>query len=223
MKTGRPANVGIIRLKYVFVACALLLVTVSKPIQAAQYQYDYYSNFFSGTGTYTVTDPDGSPQTLPSLFDGFIDASIYSPVLLGGGSGLPAGATVNIAFYTLGPGRSPELQQTLSYPSTGQPDDSLVFSIGAVDGSGLPLEWNIAINSLPLSPSPAQFSGSIFISTHLDGIMATFEGNSYDGSIANSPGLWQVTVVPEADGRLMLLTGLGLIGLMLHKRTSGRS
>jgi hypothetical protein len=204
-------------------ACAIWLALLPSAAQA-EYKYVYTSQPIPVTWTALFDD------TLPpSVIDTTLTAVIFSPTLLVAGSGLTSGLS-----FTLKQSAPFSFEETLVYPypyepvssSCGpgtpcHPFDDGVFSIGAVDAAGLPTQWNVGINFAFQAPTGRSYSRNFLTSTNLDSISGGYEGFSQiEGSLANSPGSWTVSAVPEPESYAMLFAGLGLIGFAVRRRKS---
>jgi len=218
-------------LKYCLGSVAVVLAMLSAQAHA-DYKYEYTSNVFSVTEHDIVADDNGSYYDAYVTNDAFIGLVAYSPTLLAGGYSLSGGLSFSLTRYDLASGGTPLTAQTLQYPlpfsdpnsapgSPGNPNNVAMFNIGAVNGAGVPVDWNISIAFSYSALTARVLSRNIITSTNQDGVFGGYEGfASYAGSIAGTSGTWSVSAVPEAETYAMLLAGLGLIGMFIRKKYS---
>lgn len=191
--------------------------------------YLYTGNFFPVTDQSQVIDGTGHVQTVTTVTSSQIRAEIDTPVALQSGSTFGAGTTLSLSRYDLVDG-APSLVQTLiaPYPFSG-PDDPLdtpanplqtvTFSVGAVDGAGLPTDWSFGISQSAHLPTGRQLAASYATATAQDSIVGGYEGfDAYAGALDGRPGSWSVSVVPEPATAALLLAGLGVVVAALRRR-----
>lgn len=199
----------------------------------ADVEYTYTGNVFPLTDQSMVQDDLGHYRLVTTVIPSFVTAVIDSPVALQAGATMGPGLSFTLSRYgVLGDGTH-ALMQTLytPYPFSGPfdpPDTSanplqdVTFSIGAVNGAGLPTAWNLSIAQSFAAPTGRRLSMNYATSTSLDSISGGYEGfDSYAGALAGQPGTWRVSVVPEVGITPLLLAGLGAMGMVLRRR--GRS
>lgn len=203
-------------------------LAIAPQLAAASYKYEYTGRIFPVTSISPLeVNPTNPTGTLVN--DGSVSAVIYSPTLLSAGNGIPQGVDFSIT------GNDGFGATTLQYswlefynpapfdPNCGpgtpcHPDNIGTFNIGAVDAAGIPLQWNLGIDYSYRAPTGRLFSRVFMTGTDLDGVSGGYEGFQYfSGTLANAPGTWTVSVVPEPATYAMLLAALGLFGCMRLK------
>jgi hypothetical protein len=193
---------------------ALTLFVISTPAHAI-YKYEYTGNVFSTTWTPEFKLGEMQPFSVNTV----VTAEVFSPALLTSGSGLTNGLTFSLMTQT-----SPsDFAETMTYPFPYPYPPSFnfqeegIFNIGAIDASGLPTRWNISIERV-IAMGPGADHRTFSTSNDLDIVAGGYEGYiHFAGSIANKPGKWTVSAVPEPGIYAMLLAGLGLIGFAARK------
>ena len=201
--------------KHLLWACAIAVSTFSAPTQAT-YRYEYTGNTFELEEFNLLESP------FPFFSVGRLTAVVFSPTRLTNGSGLTAGLTFSLAGWS---GRA-----VYPYPSvpTQTPGSELnptnvgTFSIGAVDDSGLPTDWNISINTSFTTFTGRETSIFAVTSTNLDSVSNGFFIGTMNGSLANSPGVWTVSAVPEPQTYAMVLAGLCLMGYAARRQMASK-
>ncbi|CAA9890506.1 conserved hypothetical protein [Candidatus Methylobacter favarea] len=230
---------GLDFLKYIIGSSAITISTLSASAQA-NFLYEYTSNVIPVTSRANVPKPtsDGGSiwYELVESHEVVITALVNSPARLTNGSGLtddliftltPHQIDYGYFFYNFFP-----QQDGLTYPYPlplfpdcefcPHTDISAVWNIFAVDALGLPSEWDISISQWVMQRGRGHFA-EIATSTNLDSFsgydnLQTPYASSYEGSLANNPGSWTVTQVPEPESWAMLLSGLGIFGFAGRKR-----
>ena len=205
----------------------LLLLSVSVPAQAV-YIYQYTSNVVHVTESISICDIDPAacpPPPIvvpPPVYDVFLTASVYSPVLL------TAGTPISTSGLRFSLAISGDLFDVLYFPypypvdpsapgSPANPNNVGVFHIGAVDLTGLPTEWDVSIDFSYTAPTGRFFFRYFSTSTDLDTVAGGYEGFSdFAGSIADQPGVWAVREVPEPSTHALLFAGLGLLAFAVR-------
>lgn len=190
----------------------LSVATIGLPSLAqAEYRYEYHGN------AVTVTSVSGF-DPITTVHDAPVNLVAYTPSLLTTGATLAdvtrfsmSGDTWDIADPLIHPYPPP----AVSFPDdpnacegcVGNPYNIATFQIGAVNASGLPTAWNIGIDFSYTAPTGREFVNRYATSTQLDSISGGYYIFSFAGSLANSPGVWTVSAVPEPATPVMFLLG----------------
>jgi hypothetical protein len=206
---------------------AILASAVSADARA-DYQYLYTGNTFTVVADSIVEIGPGVFENQRTTYDAHITATLITSNLLTNGSNLDDvtkfSVTLNQDFNGI------SVQQILYYPypfagpldppgTSGNPNNVPVFNIAAVDAAGLPAAWDISIDNEYVVPTGRHFHSFYQTSNGLDLALGGYEGFfSYSGSLANTPGSWTVSAVPEAQTYVLLLAGLALLGVASRRK-----
>jgi|GEM_PF-2158394 len=193
----------------------------------ATYQYTYTGNPFTTTFNSLFLLPDPPyVYTTTEYKEEYISVIFTSQSLLSSGSNINDISGFTISVVT---DHDRVLPYPYPYPSpipdgvtTGSPEHPNydgIFDIFAVDANGLPTDWNISVDYNYRPPTARLTQTFIKTSTTQDSTYGGYEGfYDYLGQLNNNPGTWSVTAVPEPETYAMMLGGLGLIGVAIHRR-----
>lgn len=214
-------------------AAALTACVVALPAHA-DYRYQYIGNPFTVANSEAVSyvDPDtGIPGYNFINYDSesSVTAVLYTHSLLTAGSNLS-----DVFRFTL-TRTDGVIQSVLDFPypysgpidpaaAPGTPANPInegTFGITAVDASGLPTDWNIAIHFSYRTPTAREFALTFATATASDSVFGGYEGfTSFSGASTSNPGQWSVSAVPEPATVSLLVAGLALVGVMARKRSA---
>jgi hypothetical protein len=205
---------------------AVLASAVSADARA-EYQYLYSGNVFTLVSDQLVELSPGFFYHQISTDDAYISATITTPELLKSGSGLDEVTKFSLTLTQINNGFSSQRILYFPYPfsgpfdppgTSGNPNIVPVLSIGAVNGAGLPVAWDISIASDYAVLTGRHFTDFFRTSTGLDAAAGGYEGfSNYGGMLVSNPGSWRVSVVPEIQTYGLLLAGLALLGVASHR------
>lgn len=220
MKDVRVIGLGNIVFKNLFASLVILLTLPA--VAQADYLYEYTGNAFTVSSTaQTYVDlgnGDFTYMPITTTYEARVTASVFSTSLLTSGSSLADGI-----HFTVTGNKEYGPPIVLEFPKAFPPDPSYfpqnsgVFSITSVGADNLPNAWNIGISQYVFLGGRGHLI-DFSTSTNLDSVSGYDEPFvAFSGLLADNPGSWKVSVVPEPETYAMLLAGLGFIGYSVRR------